>query len=863
MRAVIVSHTHWDREWYRTFQQFRARLVDAVDRLLELSSRDPGYRFVLDGQSIVLEDYLELRPERREELARLVRERRIAIGPWYVQPDSLLPSGEAHVRNLLEGRRVGETLGPVSRIAYTPDSFGHPAQLPQLLRGFGFEAFVYWRGNGNEWDALRSEYQWQAPDGTRILACHLARGYFAAAFLGSDAKRAAARLERLGRDLAERASGPRILVMNGVDHQQPEADVAGAADALAERTGWEVVRGDLESFVGGMEVPDPVHRGELCGGRVANLLPGVWSSRIPLKLRNRACEAALLGWAEPFSALGRLAGLPDESPALRQAWRALLANQAHDSICGCSRDLVHEQMEARYDAALELAHATSERMLERLAGLDAARETPWTDAPEICVFNPSPYTRTGRVRLRIDPEPALRLERTGGSPLHPLLRATLRSVAEIGFEIDGEPVRVFESREEGRYRLLPQFPALDLEWVARDVPAFGLRRVRLAVGPPAPDRVDDGREIAVEGSKVRVDADGSLEVELAGRRYRGLCGLEDVGDRGDTYDFDPVPGDVGVGTLEAIHVERLRHPSGISRLRVSGRLRVPRALAEDRARRSHEQVALPVEIEALLAPGVPGVALRVTIDNQALDHRLRLRFATGDPIDRFHAATTFDVAERRPGPPPASDWVHAAPATFPHLGWVCANGLSVCAPGLPEAEVEPDGTIAITLLRATGWLSRGDLASRPQPAGPCIPTPGAQCPGPLSAELTLLPGADPRAARSAELGLRAVFGGPAPLWRDGDVQLELDPPELVLSALKPLAEGDGLLARVLNPTDQPHEAILRICAPGLDARASRLDEQPADFEIRRDSPGGPLRFDVPPHALRSIALETRSDALGG
>ena len=163
MEAILVTHSHWDREWYRTFQDFRARLVDLVDRVIELCDADPGYRFLLDGQTVMLEDYLEIRPDRAEALGALCAAGRIGLGPWYVQPDSLLPCGEAHVRNLLIGRRVGEALGPVSRVGYTPDSFGHPAQLPQILAGFGIGSFVYWRGNGAEIDGLPAEYDWEAP----------------------------------------------------------------------------------------------------------------------------------------------------------------------------------------------------------------------------------------------------------------------------------------------------------------------------------------------------------------------------------------------------------------------------------------------------------------------------------------------------------------------------------------------------------------------------------------------------------------------------------------------------------------------------------------------------------------------------
>lgn len=222
MRAFLVTHTHWDREWYRPYQAFRARLVDAVDRVLDLCAADPGYRFLLDGQSIALEDYAEIRPARVAELRARVAEGRIAIGPWYVQPDSLLPAGESQLRNLLEGRRAGEAFGPVSRIGYTPDSFGHPAQFPQLFAGFGIRAFVYWRGHGNEIDALPAEYDWVAPDGTRLLACHLGKGYFAAATdPRADVEASAARIAGAGKELAARTRSGAILLLNGIDHALP------------------------------------------------------------------------------------------------------------------------------------------------------------------------------------------------------------------------------------------------------------------------------------------------------------------------------------------------------------------------------------------------------------------------------------------------------------------------------------------------------------------------------------------------------------------------------------------------------------------------------------------------------------------
>ena len=243
-RYVLVSHFHWDREWYRPFEAYRARLVDAVDRVLDLLDADPGYRFLLDGQAIVVEDYLAVRPERRPALEAGLRAGRLAAGPWYVQPDSLLPSGEAHVRNLLHGRRVLGALGPVSTVGYVPDSFGHPAQLPQLLAGFGLGSFVYWRGSGDEIDEVGPVYRWVAPDGSAVEALLLREGYFNAAGLPADAAGAASVLAALAARLA--AAGSPVLLMNGFDHALPDPHTGAAAAALARLTGATVLRGLLE-----------------------------------------------------------------------------------------------------------------------------------------------------------------------------------------------------------------------------------------------------------------------------------------------------------------------------------------------------------------------------------------------------------------------------------------------------------------------------------------------------------------------------------------------------------------------------------------------------------------------------------------
>ena len=332
--------------------------------------------------------------------------------------------------------------------------------------------------------------------------------------------------------------------MNGIDHMLPDDNTGEVARELAAKTGWEVHRGLLDEYVAelgqasGEDLADhlPVHEGELIGGRAAHLLPGVWSTHSDLKLANRRCETELLGWTEPFVELGRLLGAPDERPALRMAWRELLPNQAHDSICGCSQDRVHVQMLARYDSIIDLATETSTRILERLAGLGTERQIipdPETGEIEIAVFNPSPHPRNDLVRLPLEGFPAF--TKRG---INPLLQANFDP---HGFHVDDQPVRLDLYAGTVRPRLSPDKPVWDLEFVARDVPAFGL--APLSAHPGREDRRPCGPGPGHRSRRHPPSRSRTLEplsVRFGDRDFQGLCGLEDIGDRGDTYDFDPV-----------------------------------------------------------------------------------------------------------------------------------------------------------------------------------------------------------------------------------------------------------------------------------------------------------------------------------
>jgi alpha-mannosidase len=399
---LVVPHTHWDREWYRPFEHFRLELARVVDGVIEVLEGDPAFpTFTLDGQAIVLEDYLQVRPENEGRLRALLSAGRLEVGPSYVLPDEFLVGAEPLVRNLLTGRAVCERFGgKPSPVGYLPDSFGHPAQVPQLLEGFGIPNFVFSRGLGDQIDEVGVIFRWRSPDGSEVLAFQQLPHYANFADLSGvdDAERRARDIvERFGKAL-ERAGVDDVLLCNGSDHRPVNPQLPRWCAELERRfpgSAFTIAKyDDYVRAVGPVEVP--AWTGELLGSRLQNVLRGVNSARLYIKRANERAEQRLLA-VETLAALRTLrdgARFPDADFAL--AWRDLLRCHPHDTICGCSCDEVHRDALVRYESLDRTLSVLQSRAVEVVAREDAA----------IGLFNPLPYRRRGVVEPA-GAEPAL------------------------------------------------------------------------------------------------------------------------------------------------------------------------------------------------------------------------------------------------------------------------------------------------------------------------------------------------------------------------------------------------------------------------------------------------------------------------
>jgi alpha-mannosidase len=888
----VISHTHWDREWYLTYEQYRSRLVDLVDAVLDRMNADPRFEyFHLDGQAIVLEDYLEIRPEREEEIRRRVREVRLLVGPWYVMPDMFLVSGESLVRNLALGMRTAQAFGRCMDVGYIPDPFGHVSQMPQILHGMRLHGAILWRGFGGR----RAEYVWRAPDGTEVLLSHLPPdGYCNGVRLplaGRDDMRGQASAvidyER------QRSLSGQVLLMVGVDHVEPHPklqDVIDVIDGLPDTSARlstlpAFVRAVREAVAGAeLQTVD----GELRGGQnYAHLLPGVLSARTYLKQANAAAQRELEQWAEPLAVFASLLGASPPSGLLRYAWRTLLQNHPHDSICGCSIDAVHDENMTRFAKVRETTDAAAHKAARAIA--DAVPPPP-AGGLRAVVVNTAATAWQGVIEAEIDIP-------LGPAPGFPSVDFTTLDEPAPFFGDDAHVASVTDADGNAMTFQMLEYVDTVAFRMSRYTPPPGVRvrRTRLAIDvrdvPPMgyttldmhmsaqraaqPAQAAAGSALEHDLLHVELRPDGSFDVvdKRTGTRYQRVFTIEDVGDVGDEYNYSPPRADERVTTAAAtnLRTEILAEGPLVFAMAVSYDLSVPEAARTDRGGRASTRVALPCRLDVRLHAGSPVVDGGVSTTNAARDHRLRLLMPTGAAHVEVHRAdSAFDVVTRPAAPVvPEGTLMETPVATAPMQSFVDAGdattGAVVVADGLPEFEVvheEEQAFVAVTLVRAVGDLSRNDLATRRGHAGPGLATPGAQCLGPHRFHVAFVPRREPPAPDALYGIARDVLAPPrvvAPAGGSGRapasqslLPLAAGPgPRPVLSACKLADDLDAIVLRFFNPAPTSGSMLVTLPENVSGAHETDLAERRVAPLQRSD---GRVTVALPPHRILTVEI---------
>lgn len=888
--AHYISGTHWDREWYRPFQEYRYLLVSLMDDLLALMEKNGEFRyFHLDGQTCMLDDYLEIRPENRSRLAALIRDGRILIGPWFTMPDLFCVGDEALIRNLLLGRRIAREWGAEPMpVGFVCDMFGHPSQLPQLFAGFGIRDVVLGRGTNESTTPMF--FTWEAPDGSRCFTFKLqdSQGYgalvvprtmiegtfslnvsrpeFSAALLaaGDDAHAiSSVRLDHGRAELAgyvqheiSRANGSTLCLMDAMDHIAPAAEVDRYM-GLIRQACPDVYphHSTLPQFFAAARQtarPVPVRRGELrepSQNRSSYLwlIPNCVSARVRIKQANDACQNLLEKWAEPLVAIANLQGARIPEQHLQVAWRHVLLNHAHDTICGCSIDQVHRDMMYRFDQARVLGDQLRAQAVGALTagGCDLARSK---DEFTLTLVNPLPTRRDEVVVFDVDLPIDWPTDFADGFN-------TQRLKAFVIEDADGKIIPyqrlalVPRTNERSRYARFcfvsdGEFTRYTLAACVK-LPACGFLSLRVRPAPMPVRSVGSLRTGPMSAENeflaVRIATNGTLSLmdKVTGQGFTDLLMFEDRSEVGDGwFHGHSLNDEQHLTAASAAQVAVVHEGPELVTFRVSVTLNVAARYDQAGERPGPEQVPLVISSLVTLRRGARVVDVETRLDNTAEDHRVRVLLPTDCVGARTYLAHhPYDFVERGIQVDPATaGWQEMEQAEKPFLGMQAVSagrrGLAfISAGGLHEGGVADDHrrTMQVTLLRSfrktvsTGGesdgLERGTLVYRYalMPFAGALPRAGV-----LQEWARLQAGIMTRQTGSRPSGYPAMTGKESAERSF----VELTGGQLVVSAIKPAESGGGLILRVWNPTARRQSGRFKLWCAVKGARYTDLGETP-------------------------------------
>lgn len=783
----VISHTHWDREWYMPYEAHHVKLIQTIDALLDTFAADPDFRsFYLDGQTIVLEDYLQVYPEKRELLQRLCKEEKISAGPWYVLQDEFLTSSEANIRNLQIGHRDAAAFGPVSKVGYFPDSFGNMGQAPQLLKQAGIHNAVFGRGvkatgfnnqvgEGASLESPFSELTWESPDGSQVLGILFANWYNNGMEIPVDPAEARQYWDHRIESASRYASTPHLLLMNGCDHQPVQTNLSAALrvarDLYPEH---EFVHSNFDDYINDVLATLPpklsTTSGELRGQKTDGwfTLVNTSSARVPIKQLNQRNQTLLEKVAEPLASLALGEGKPYPHALFNYSWKTLMQNHPHDSICGCSVDEVYREMETRFAKSTEVAKAIIQESARHLSErVDTSGfEVYGRAAAPFVVYNTSGYE--GSSVTSFDVELSRRYFKQSENPVQVAEEVRLRTTADgslinhreepVDFASEDLGVKFGYDLPDDKFRQPYMARVVRLTFETGIMPAMGhlafawisATGEEQAAGSSEAASLVTG-EATLENANLRlsIEADGGMTLldKRSGQTFLDLGHYEDAGDVGNEYIFRQPDGDVPITTkggnarIRVVEdapyratieiVQEMSIPVSADE-RLDQEVRTMVSILDRKSGRSVKRVPLVLTTRVSLERLGKGVQVSVSYDNPAKDHRLRALYPTDVRSSTHFADSIFEVAERQNTP--SREWQN--PSNCQHMqAFVDAHdsqrGLTVAGKGLNEYETLLDGrnTLAVTLLRSVGEL--GDWG--------VFETPEAQCLGNRSAEWMILP----------------------------------------------------------------------------------------------------------------------------
>ncbi|MEZ9463008.1 mannosylglycerate hydrolase [Vibrio splendidus] len=744
-RVHITPHMHWDREWYFTTEESRILLVNNMEEIMNRLESDPEYKYyVLDGQTAVLEDYFAIKPENTERVKALVEAGKLIIGPWYSQTDTMQVSGESIVRNMMYGIRDCMKFGDAMKIGYLPDSFSMSSQLPMIYNGFDITRAMFWRGCSERHGTNKTEFLWQSNDGSEVTAQVLPLGYAIGKYLPQDEEGLRARLDKYFPVLEKPSVTKDILLPNGHDQMPIQKDIFEVMDKLREiypdrefsMSRFEEV---FEKVEAARDQLDTI-KGEFNDGKYMRVHRTISSTRMDIKLIHAEIENKIVNILEPLASIAWTLGFEYHHGLIEKMWKESMKNHAHDSIGCCCSDKVHAEILNRYiladDMATNLIHFYKRKIVDHMPDREGC--------DKLAMFNLSPYEREEVVNTTI----------------------TIRAQEFSIFDENENPVEYFiqdkrqidpgkVDRQIVHYGNYDPFMEFDIQ-IKRSVPAMGFTTLHIQGNEKGAVKVAEQKDYLLENEyyRINVNDNGTLTIfdKETEQVFDQVLRLEDGSDDGDEYDYSPSRQEWLLYSDEFPVETSIDHQGFQSVANIAFLMNVPANLAE-REERTGQNGFVEAQCQVVLKQGSRRIEVRMELDNQADDHRVRVLVPTPFVSETVVADNQFGCITRPTNDPAMAvweeeKWKEAPVPVYQLMNFAALEngnaGMAIMSNGLREFEViasqgdENRDTFALTLFRGIGVLGKEELLLRPgRPSGIKIPTPDSQVRGKLVCEFTL------------------------------------------------------------------------------------------------------------------------------
>ena len=749
-----VPHSHWDREWYFTTSRSKVYLMKDLKDVLDTLESNPDFKyFMVDAQGSLLDDYIKWMPQDKDRITKLVKEKKLVIGPWYTQTDQLVISGESIVRNMYYGMKRCETFGGYMNVGYVPDSFGQSGNMPQIYKEFGIDDTLFWRGVSDDM-VNHTDYNWRGDDGSVVFTTQIPFGYYIGGNIPEDPKQSE---EFWQKECFEKAGGrsatKHIYFPNGFDQAPIRTNLPEIIKERNEKDPEnEYVISCIEDYIKDVKSENPELEevsGELVIAKHMRIHKSIFSSRSDLKVMNTQIQNYVTNVMEPLLTLSYNLGNDYPHEAVGEIWKLLFENAAHDSIGSCISDTANEDVYVRYKQARDIAVNLVE-LHSRLIATSVKNDAEMT----FTLINTLPQKRNDTVVVKtyIPGGNFAILDEKGNKVDYTVIES--RDLTDY---VLSQTIKLDPSR---KFYVPSQVLEATIAIKTSDVPAFGYVQYTLDTKGNSAKNLEKKNTLENEFYAINVEEDGSLTITDKENNvtYKNQGVLVENGDDGDSFNYSPPRKDLEVFSNKSECSVEVSGSDIYDQAVIKFNMVVPKDL-EERAE-GKVSVNLPITMTVALRKDSKVIDFNVHVDNKGLSHRLCVLFDSQivssfnyadeqfgsikrpnyyEKEMKLYMASAENKTEKKTGVQELANWANdqstwqEPPISIePTQSYVSLTdgkqGIAVIPQGVREYEVLDNHMIRLTLFRTYGFMGKENLIYRPGRASGerIIETPAAQ-----------------------------------------------------------------------------------------------------------------------------------------